>query len=60
MTLGSPPPGTRLLTYVSKFPLSVRALTVAASAVAALVCGVILLARLSVIAEAQAARDRDA
>ena len=35
-------------------------IAVAASAVAALVCGVILLARLSVIAEAQAARDRAA
>jgi hypothetical protein len=33
-------------------------IAVAASAVAALACGVILLARLSVIAEAQAARDR--
>ncbi|MFZ1119979.1 MAG: MFS transporter [Candidatus Binataceae bacterium] len=35
-------------------------IAVAASAVAALVCGIILLARLSVIAEAQAARDRAA
>jgi MFS family permease len=35
-------------------------IAVAASAVAALACGIILLARLSVIAEAQAARDRAA
>jgi MFS family permease len=35
-------------------------IAVAASAVAALVCGIILLARLSVIADAQAARDRAA
>ena len=35
-------------------------IAVAASAVAALTCGIILIARLSVIADAQAARDRAA